>query len=59
VQCILTLFNRVLANGTWHTIKVELVDETDQPLKMRDQKGNDVKYQILTRGAYRATQQGD
>jgi VWFA-related protein len=44
-------------DGTFRKIKVELVDETGHPLKMRDQKGKEVKYQIIARDGYKARQQ--
>jgi VWFA-related protein len=44
-------------DGTFRKIKVELVDETGHPLKMRDQKGKEVKYQIIARDGYKAKQQ--
>ena len=44
-------------DGKFRKIKVELVDETGHPLKMRDQKGKEVKYQIIARDGYKARQQ--
>ncbi|HLK54418.1 MAG TPA: VWA domain-containing protein [Candidatus Angelobacter sp.] len=44
-------------DGSFRKIKVELVDENGQPLKMRDQKGKDIKYQIVAREGYKAKQQ--
>jgi len=44
-------------DGTYRKIKIELVDETGHPLKMRDQKGKEVKYQIIAREGYKAKQQ--
>ncbi|HET9838577.1 MAG TPA: VWA domain-containing protein [Candidatus Angelobacter sp.] len=44
-------------DGSYRKIKVELVDETGHPLKMRDQKGKDVKYQVIAREGYKAKQQ--
>ena len=44
-------------DGSFRKIKVELVDDTGHPLKMRDQKGKDVKYQIVARDGYKAKQQ--
>ena len=44
-------------DGSFRKIKVELVDETGHPLKMRDEKGKDVKYQIIAREGYKAKQQ--
>jgi VWFA-related protein len=44
-------------DGSFRKIKVELVDETGHPLRMKDQKGKDVKYQVVARDGYRAKQQ--
>ncbi len=44
-------------DGSFRKIKVELVDETGHPLKMKDQKGKDIKYQIVAREGYKAKQQ--
>jgi VWFA-related protein len=44
-------------DGSFRKIKVELVDDTGHPLKMRDQKGKDIKYQIVAREGYKAKQQ--
>lgn len=45
-------------DGGFRKIKVELVDpESGQPLKMRNEKGKDVKYQIIARDGYKAKQQ--
>jgi VWFA-related protein len=44
-------------DGSFRKIKVELVDETGHPLKMKDEKGKDVKYQIVARDGYKAKQQ--
>jgi len=44
-------------DGSFRKIKVELVDATGHPLKMRDEKGKDVKYQIIARDGYKAKQQ--
>ena len=41
-------------DGTWRKIKVELVGPDGKPLRMRDQKGKKVKYQIIAREGYRA-----
>lgn len=38
-------------------IKVELVDDTGQPLKMRNENGKDVKYSVIAREGYKAKQQ--
>ena len=44
-------------DGAFRKIKVELVDETGHPLKMKDEKGKDVKYTIVARDGYKAKQQ--
>ncbi len=42
-------------DGSFRKIKVELVAPgTETPLKMRDEKGHDVKYQIVSREGYKA-----
>ncbi len=41
-------------DGSYRKIKVELVGPDGHPLKMRDEKGHDVKYQIVAREGYRA-----
>src|SRR5215470_14111960 len=48
--------NRAL-DGSYRKIKVELVDENGQPLKMRNEKGKDVKYQVVSREGYKAKQE--
>jgi hypothetical protein len=44
-------------DGSFRKIKVELVDDAGHPLKMKDEKGKDVKYQIIARDGYKAKQQ--
>lgn len=44
-------------DGSYRKIKVELVDGTGQPLKMRNEKGKDVKYQVVAREGYKAKQE--
>jgi VWFA-related protein len=44
-------------DGSFRKIKVELVAPDGQPLKMKDQKGKDVKYKIIAREGYKAKQQ--
>ncbi len=44
-------------DGSYRKIKVELTDGQGHPLKVHDQKGKDVKYQIVARDGYRAKQQ--
>jgi VWFA-related protein len=46
-------------DGSFRKIKVELVDGNGQPLKMRDEKGKDVKYSIVARDGYKAKPQVD
>ena len=41
-------------DGAFRKIKVELVGPDGSPLKMRDQKGKDVKYQVIARDGYKA-----
>jgi VWFA-related protein len=44
-------------DGSYRKIKVELVDETGHPARMKDEKGHDVKYQVVAREGYKAKQQ--
>jgi VWFA-related protein len=44
-------------DGSFRKIKVELVDETGHALKMKDEKGKDIKYQVVAREGYKAKQQ--
>jgi VWFA-related protein len=44
-------------DGSYRKIKVELTDGDGHPLKIHDQKGKDVKYQIVARDGYRAKQE--
>ncbi len=44
-------------DGSFRKIKVELVGDDGQPLKMRNEKGKDVKYQIVSRDGYKAKQE--
>ncbi len=46
-------------DGSFRKIKVELVDGNGQPLKMKNEKGKDVKYQIVAREGYKAKQEVD
>ncbi|HTZ57890.1 MAG TPA: VWA domain-containing protein [Acidobacteriaceae bacterium] len=46
-------------DGTYRKIRVELVDNEGQPLKMQDEKHHSLKYDIITRDGYRAKQQVD
>jgi VWFA-related protein len=41
-------------DGSYRKLKVELVGPDGSPLKVRDQKGKEVKYTILTRDGYTA-----
>ena len=44
-------------DGTWRKIRVELVDDEGQPLRMQDEKKKPLKYDILARDGYRAKQE--
>ena len=44
-------------DGTYRKIKVEVTDGEGHPLKVHDQKGKDVKYQVVAREGYKAKQQ--
>ncbi len=44
-------------DGTYRKLKVEVVGPDGKPLKVRDQKGKDVKYQIIAREGYTAKHQ--
>jgi VWFA-related protein len=47
-------------DGTFRKLKVQVVQPgTDQPLIVKDQKGKDVKFQILTRDGYTAKHEVD
>jgi VWFA-related protein len=41
-------------DGSYRKLKVEVVGPNGKPLKVRDQKGKDVKYQIIAREGYTA-----
>ncbi|HYL93873.1 MAG TPA: VWA domain-containing protein, partial [Alphaproteobacteria bacterium] len=41
-------------DGSYRKIKVELIDDKGGPLRMKDQKGKDVKYQVVAREGYKA-----
>jgi hypothetical protein len=47
-------------DGTYRKLKLQLVQPgTDKPLIVKDQKGKDVKYQILSREGYTARHEVD
>ncbi len=47
-------------DGTYRKLKVELVQPgTDKPLIVKDQKGKELKYQVLTREGYTAKHEVD
>ena len=46
-------------DGTYRKIRVELVDNEGQPLKMQDEKHHPMKYDVVTRDGYKAKQQVD
>ena len=41
-------------DGSYRKIKVEVIDPNGQPLRVRNQKGKEVKYQVLAREGYNA-----
>jgi VWFA-related protein len=41
-------------DGSYRKLKVEVVGPDGSPLKVRDQKGKDVKYQVIAREGYTA-----
>jgi len=44
-------------DGTYRKLRVELVDEEGQPLRMQDEKQKPLKYDIIARDGYRAKQE--
>jgi len=44
-------------DGSWRKIKVELVDDEGNPLRMQDEKHKPLKYDIIARDGYRARQE--
>ena len=46
-------------DGSYRKVRVELVDNEGQPLKMQDEKHHPLKYDVITRDGYRAKQQVD
>ncbi|AXC10823.1 hypothetical protein ACPOL_1477 [Acidisarcina polymorpha] len=44
-------------DGTYRKLRVELVDDEGQPLKMQDEKHKPLKYDIIARDGYKAKQQ--
>jgi VWFA-related protein len=44
-------------DGTYRKIRVELVDNEGQPLKMQDEKHHPMKYDVITRDGYKAKQE--
>jgi hypothetical protein len=44
-------------DGTYRKLRVELVDEEGQPLRIQDEKHKPLKYDIIARDGYRAKQQ--
>lgn len=44
-------------DGTYRKLKVEVMADNGDPLKIRDQKGKDVKYQVIAREGYTAKHQ--
>jgi VWFA-related protein len=46
-------------DGSYRKIRVELVDNEGQPLKMQDEKHHPIKYDIIARDGYKAKEQVD
>jgi VWFA-related protein len=46
-------------DGSYRKIRVELVDNEGQPLKMQDEKHHPMKYDIIARDGYKSKQQVD
>jgi hypothetical protein len=44
-------------DGTYRKLRVELVDNEGQPLRMQDEKHKPLKFDILARDGYRAKQE--
>jgi VWFA-related protein len=44
-------------DGTFRKLRVELVDDEGQPLRIQDEKHKPLKYDIITRDGYRARQE--
>jgi len=44
-------------DGTYRKLRVELVDDEGQPLRIQDEKHKPLKYDIITRDGYRAKQE--
>jgi len=44
-------------DGTYRKLRVELVDDEGQPLRMQDEKHKPLKYDIIARDGYRARQE--
>jgi VWFA-related protein len=44
-------------DGTWRKLRVELVDEEGQPLRIQDEKHKPLKYDIVARDGYKARQE--
>ncbi|MGA8728519.1 MAG: VWA domain-containing protein [Terracidiphilus sp.] len=44
-------------DGTYRKLRVELVDDEGQPLRMQDEKHKQLKYEVIARDGYRARQE--
>jgi len=44
-------------DGTYRKVRVELVDDEGQPLRMQDEKHKPLKYDVIARDGYRARQE--
>ena len=44
-------------DGSYRKLRVELVDDEGQPLKMQDEKHKPLKYDVIARDGYKAKQE--
>jgi hypothetical protein len=44
-------------DGTYRKVRVELVDDEGQPLRMQDEKHKPLKYDVIARDGYRSRQE--
>jgi hypothetical protein len=44
-------------DGSYRKLRVELVDDEGQPLRMQDEKHKPLKYDVIARDGYRARQE--
>ena len=49
--------SNAMQDGSYRKLRVELVDDEGQPLRMQDEKHKQLKYDIIARDGYRAKQE--